>query len=89
MDVPDKFPVGCKFGMDLSDGDGVELSYVEFPDGSRFVLDEKSPWAGLVPTTWWPLRWSAMSEADFLEAAGKPADVVAAARAVAAEAANG
>ena len=69
MKVPDKFPEGCKFGMDLTDDDGVELLYVEFPDGKRFVLDEKSPWDGMAPTSWWPLRWSAISEADFLASA--------------------
>jgi len=69
MKVPDKFPDGCKFGMDLTDDDGVELLYVEFPGGERFVLNEKSPWDGMEPTTWWPLRWSKISEADFLEAA--------------------
>jgi len=75
--------------MDLTDDDGVELVYVEFPDGKRFVLNEKSPWDGMSPTTWWPLRWSRLTEAGFLEAAGKPAEVVAAARAAAAEAASG
>jgi hypothetical protein len=84
MDVPDKFPPGCDFAMDLTDDDGVELSYVEFPDGRRFVLDEKSPWSGMSPTTWWPLRWSRLTEADFLAIAGKSSDVVSAAHAAAA-----
>ena len=68
MRVPDKFPDGCVFGMDLTDGDGVELMYVEFPDGKRFVLDEKSPWLGMEPAGRWPVRWSKISEADFLAA---------------------
>ena len=88
MRVPDRFPPGCEFGMDLTDDDGVELSYVEFPDGKRFVFNERNP-VGMSPTTWWPLRWSRLTEADFLEVAGKPVAVVEAARTAAAEAANG
>ncbi len=65
MKVPDKFPEGSRFGMDLTD-DGVEWSYVEFPDGQRFVLNEKAPWSGLTPTTWWPLRWTELTESEFL-----------------------
>lgn len=82
--VPDKFPDGCRFGMDLNDGDGVELVYVEFPDGKRFAVDERDPSAGMSPTPRWPLRWSEISEADFLSAAGKPESVVRAAREAAA-----
>lgn len=70
--------------MDLNDGDGVELVYVEFPDGKRFVVDERDPSAGMSPAARWPLRWSEISEADFLEAVGKPASVVRAAREAAA-----
>ncbi len=69
MLVPDRFPEGCEFGMDLTDGDGVERSYVRFPDGRIFFLDEKAPWNGLVADTSWPARWSRMTEADFLAAA--------------------
>ena len=69
MKVPDKFPEGCVFGMDVADGDGVELMYVELPGGKRFVLNEKSPWEGMLPTDRWPLRWSKMSEEEFLAAA--------------------
>ena len=69
MKVPDKFPPGCVFGMDRADGDGVELSYVEFPDGKRFVLDERDPGAGLKPTTSWPLDWRKLSEESFMRVA--------------------
>ena len=69
MKVPDKFPAGCVFGMDRADGDGVERSYVKFPDGKRFFLNEKAPWDGLTPTDWWPLDWRKMSEEEFLRLA--------------------
>jgi hypothetical protein len=35
--VPDKFPEGCSFHVDRSDGD-----WVEFPDGKVFKLDDES-----------------------------------------------
>jgi len=69
MKVPESFPPGCTFAMDLSDGDGVELSFVKLPDGKVFSLDEKSPWEGLKPAARFPARWLAMTEAEFLSAA--------------------
>lgn len=70
MKVPDKFPPGCVFGMDRADGDGIERSYVKFPDGKVFFLDEKAPWNGLTPANgFWPSDWSEMTEAEFLSAA--------------------
>lgn len=70
METPAKFPDGCKFGMDLTDDDGVELSYVRFPDGEVFMLDEKSPWKGLLPAgNYWPRRWTDITEEDFLRTA--------------------
>lgn len=76
MKLPDSFPAGSRFVMDLTDDDGVELSYVEFPDGRRFVLNEKDPDAGLAPTTWWPLRWVPLTEAEFRSAASYQAPVL-------------
>ncbi len=69
MRVPDKFPEGCEFGMDRTDDDGVERSYVRFPDGKVFFLDEKAPWNGLTADKFWPVSWSPMTEEEFLAAA--------------------
>lgn len=71
MKVPDKFPPGCVFGMDLDDDDGVELSFVKFPDGRVFFINERESWKGLQPSpgNLWPSRWRRLSEEKFLELA--------------------
>lgn len=62
MEIPDKFPPGCKFLASFSGDD-----FVVFPDGKVFVLDDSGESmrerAGL------PRGAAPMSEASFLNSA--------------------
>jgi hypothetical protein len=62
MEIPDKFPTGCKFLASFSGDD-----FVVFPDGKVFVLDDSGE--SMRERSGLPRGAAPMSEANFLNSA--------------------
>jgi hypothetical protein len=62
MEIPDKFPPGCKFLASFSGDD-----FVVFPDGKTFVLDDSGE--SMTERSGLPRGAAPMSEASFLNSA--------------------